>query len=138
VHARWIRYEDFPRMTRGVRRVKQLDERHVLWDAQVAGRQQVWESEIVRHVPFERIVWRSRIGAVNEGIVRFEPAGEERTIVTLQLWYRPCGLLERLGDRLGLLHQQVRSDLARLARSLAAAHRELEPAAAAPGLRRSA
>src|SRR3712207_7642176 len=57
--------------------------------------------------------WAATAGATNAGAVRFEPAGAASTIVHLTLEYEPEGLVEQVGDKLGVVERQVRSDLER-------------------------
>jgi uncharacterized membrane protein len=111
VFARWSRVEDFPRVMESVRRTKRIDERCVLWDADILGRQVVWEARILESVPGKRIRWTSRSGAYNAGEVRFEPLAEDRTLLCVEIEYRPRGLIERLGASLGLVDFHVRRDL---------------------------
>jgi uncharacterized membrane protein len=116
VFAEWSRFEGLPWLMDGVRRTKRIGERRILWDADVAGRQLVWEAEIVELVPDKRIRWESRWGAPNAGEVDFErlPGGRTRLSVDLRCWPRQG--LERLGARLGLVKRRIRRDLAQFRR----------------------
>src|SRR3712207_7465510 len=60
--------------------------------------------------------WAATAGATNAGAVRFEPAGAMSTIVHLTLEYEPEGLVEQVGDKLGIVERQVTGDLERLDR----------------------
>src|SRR3712207_8040908 len=52
--------------------------------------------------------WAATAGATNAGAVRFEPAGAASTIVHLTLEYEPEGLVEQVGDKLGIVERQDR------------------------------
>lgn len=116
VFSAWSRFEELPRMLRGVRRTKRIGERHVLWDADICGRQVVWEAEVVEIEPDRRICWRSRWGAPNAGEVRFDELPEGGTRVSIDLACWPRGWIERLGAQLGLVTLRVQCDLARFRR----------------------
>lgn len=113
VFDRWTRYEELPRLTRSVRRVKCIDASQILWDAEIAGRQVVWEARVVEHVPPKLVRWESRWGAANRGEVRFEVLSDGGTRLEVEIEFRPRSLLERLGARLGLLDLPLRRDLER-------------------------
>ena len=59
------------------------------------------------------VSWRSTEGAQNDGAIRFEPLGPDRTRLTLQLDVEPDGIVEKAGDALGLVERRVRGDLER-------------------------
>lgn len=114
VFGQWSRLEDLPRIMEGVRHVQRIDARRSLWDVDIAGRQVVWEAEVVECVPLKRIRWASRRGAANVGEVAFEELPGGRTLLTVDLCYGPRGFLEGLGARLGLVDRRIEADLARL------------------------
>jgi uncharacterized membrane protein len=107
VYNQWTQFEDFPFFMDGVKEVRQIDDTHLYWRAEVWGKEKEWEAEITEQEPDTRISWKSITGAPNAGTVRFEPAGEDRTIVRLTMAYDPKGLLENVGDSLGLFTSQV-------------------------------
>ena len=72
-----------------------------------------WEAEITSQVPDERIAWRSTTGIENAGIVTFSPVGEDRTRVHLRIEYEPEGVVENVGDALGVVSSRVEGDLER-------------------------
>lgn len=118
VFARWSRCEDFPGLMESVRRTKRIDERRSLWDVDILGRQVVWEAQLVESVPQERIRWASSWGAPHAGEVRFEALAEGGTRVSVAIEYRPRGLVEQLGARLGVVDLHVQRDLALFRRSV--------------------
>ncbi len=48
-----------------------------------------------------------------EGVVRFEPLGDNRTRVNLEVEYDPQGVVENVGDALGFVSRRVEGDLKR-------------------------
>jgi polyketide cyclase/dehydrase/lipid transport protein len=112
-YDQWTQFEDFPYFMGGVAEVRQLDDRRLRWVAQIAGVRREWEAAVLEQVPDTRIAWAATSGATNAGAVRFEPAGPGSTVVHLTLEYEPEGLVEQVGDKLGLVERQVRADLER-------------------------
>jgi uncharacterized membrane protein len=111
VYAQWCRWEEMPYIMDGVRRTKVVDAAHVLFDAEVAGRQVVWEAEIVERVPEKLIRWESRWGASNAGEVRFSAPSERRTQLSVMIEFEPRSWLGRVGAWLGLVGLQLQHDL---------------------------
>jgi uncharacterized membrane protein len=112
-YNQWTQFEDFPKFMEGVVAVRQLDDRRLLWRANVAGRDKEWEAEITEQHPDERIAWRSTSGAPNAGVVTFHHLGDMRCKVMLQLDYEPEGAAETVGDAVGIFSARVRGDLDR-------------------------
>jgi sporulation protein YlmC with PRC-barrel domain len=112
-YGQWTRFEEFPRFMEGVTEVRQLDDRNLHWEAEVAGRRASWDAEIVEQQPDTRIAWRSTGGTQNEGEVSFEPVDEGNTRVAVVMVHEEEGLAERAGDALGLAERRVRRDLER-------------------------
>jgi uncharacterized membrane protein len=112
VYNQWTQFEEFPRFMTGVKEVKQLDDTHVRWHAEVWGKDKEWDAEIVEQVPDKVISWRSVSGdAPNAGTVRFEPLAANRTRVRLAMEYDPTGAVETAGDALGILSMRVSSTM---------------------------
>jgi uncharacterized membrane protein len=107
VYDQWTQFEEFPRFMDGVREVRQLDDAHLLWRADVLGKEKQWEAEITEQEPDTRISWKSVSGARNAGTVRFEPLGPDRTRVRLTMAYEPENFAENVGDALGAMRLQV-------------------------------
>ena len=108
VYNQWTQFEEFPRFMDGVKEVKQLDDTHVHWHAEMFGKDKEWDAEITEQVPDQKIGWRSISGdAPNAGVVRFEPIGPDRTLVRLVMAYEPQGATESVGDALGLMSSRV-------------------------------
>lgn len=112
-YDQWTQFEEFPRFLENVREVRQLDDRRLLWRAEIGGRDLEWTAEITQQVPDERIGWRSISGSENAGSVSFYPLGANRTRITLRLEVEPGGALEAAGNELGVVERRVESDLRR-------------------------
>ncbi|GAB3191304.1 hypothetical protein GCM10027261_00750 [Geodermatophilus arenarius] len=112
-YDQWTQFEDFPRFMGGVEEVRQLDDRRLHWVAEIAGVRREWEASVLEQEPDRKVAWAATSGATNAGAVRFEPAGPDSTVVYLELEYEPEGVVEQVGDKLGIVERQVRSDLER-------------------------
>jgi uncharacterized membrane protein len=112
-YNQWTQFEDFPRFMEGIEHVRQLDDKTLEWTAEVAGVERSWRAEIVDQTPDRRIAWTSTSGARNNGVVTFEPLGDNRTRITLDLDVEPEGLVENVGDALGILDRRIEGDLQR-------------------------
>ena len=112
-YNQWTQFESFPEFMEGVKEVVQLDEKRLRWCADIKGKDQEWEAEITDQVPDRHVAWRSITGTPNAGSVRFQPDGEDKTKVSLELTYEPRDAAEKVGDALGFLERQVSADLER-------------------------
>ena len=112
-YNQWTQFTDFPKFMDGVTSVEQLDETHLRWVAEVGGQSRDWQAEIVEQVPDQRIAWHATDDEGPNGLVTFEPLGEEKTMVTVEMSYEPDGLKEQLGAKIGLDSRQVKEDLGR-------------------------
>jgi len=113
VYNQWTQFEDFPRFMEGVEQVKQIDDRHLHWVANMAGKTKEWDAEIVEQQPDRRIAWRSTSGARNSGVVCFRPKDQTHTEVSLELFYEPETFVEKAADAVGVLSKKVEGDLER-------------------------
>lgn len=113
VYNQWTQFEDFPQFMEGIEEVQQLDNRRLHWVAEIGGKRKEWEAEIFEQIPDERIAWRSTTGARNSGMVNFKPVGDNRTQISLKLNYAPEGVMENVGDKLGVVGRRVEGDLKR-------------------------
>jgi uncharacterized membrane protein len=112
-YDQWTQFEEFPRFMEGVEEVRQLDDKRLHWRAKVAGREEEWDAEITEQLPDERVAWRSTSGAENAGVVTFHHIDANTTRVMLQLEYDPQGVVENVGDALGVVSRRVAGDLKR-------------------------
>jgi len=113
-YNQWTQFEMFPQFMEGVVDVRQLDDTHLHWVAEVGGERREWDAEIVRQEPDRAIEWRSLDGRQPSGEVLFEPVnGGNRTRVTVHMEYEAQGMKESLGSTLGLDDRRVKQDLER-------------------------
>jgi uncharacterized membrane protein len=112
-YNQWTQFEEFPRFMEGVQSVRQLDEARLLWKAEIGGKTVEWQAKITEQVPDLRVAWRSISGAKNAGVVRFDRIGDALTRVNLELEYEPEGMVENIGDFLGVVQRRAKGDLQR-------------------------
>jgi uncharacterized membrane protein len=116
VYDQWTQFEEFPAFMEGVESVTQIDDEHVHWAVQVAGRTKEWDAQITRQVPDEEISWVGLGDPDNRGRVVFEDVLSDdppRTKVTIMIDYEPTGAVELVGDALGVVRRRVQGDLVR-------------------------
>jgi uncharacterized membrane protein len=112
-YNQWTQFEEFPRFMEGVETVRQLDDRHLQWRAEIGGKTLEWKAEISEQIPDKRIAWHSLEGARNAGVVTFHRLSDDKTRIMLQLDYEPQGAVENVGDWLGVASSRVQGDLER-------------------------
>jgi uncharacterized membrane protein len=112
-YNQWTQFEEFPRFMEGVKQVKQIDDTHLHWKADVGGKEKEWNAEITEQIPDQRIAWTSRGGTINAGIVTFQPVSDSKSKVMLKMEYDPQGFVENVGDAVGVVTQRVQGDLER-------------------------
>ena len=111
-YGQWTQFEEFPRFMSGVKEVRQLDDTHVHWVAEIGGEVREWDAEIVEQQPDRVIAWRSIGGTPNAGRVEFEPI-DRGTRVRVEMEHEPEGMKERVGAFFGADEGQVEEDLER-------------------------
>ncbi len=114
-YNQWTQFEDFPKFMEGIQSVKQLDDTHVEWVAEVRGESRQWTAEITEQQPDEKIAWKTVDGEVkNDGVVSFEELGEGQTRVNVEMDVEgESGAENVAGDLLGVVKRQVHGDLER-------------------------
>jgi len=114
-YDQWTQFESFPQFMEGVQEVRQLDDTHVHWKADIAGVTREWDAEIVDQKPDQAVTWRSTDGTTNAGTVLFSPGepGTQATKVTLRLEFEPEGIVEKAGDLLNVVDRRAAGDLKR-------------------------
>jgi uncharacterized membrane protein len=113
VYNQWTQFEQFPQFMEGIRSVEQLDDTTLRWTAEIAGKDTVWTAKIVEQVPDRVIAWKSTSGKPNNGRVSFSGNGGEQTTVQVEMEYEPEGVIENVGDALGVVSRRVQGDLER-------------------------
>jgi len=112
-YNQWTQFEEFPQFMEGVEAVRQLDNQRLHWRANVGGKVEEWDAVITEQHPDERIAWKNTTGASNAGVVTFHRLSDTTTRVMLQLEYDPQGVVENVGDMLGVVSRRVAGDLER-------------------------
>jgi uncharacterized membrane protein len=112
-YNQWTQFEEFPRFMEGVETVSQVDDSTLAWKAKIAGVTKEWTARITEQLPDSRIAWTSTSGAENAGVVTFHRLTDESCRVTLQLEYEPEGVVETVGDTLGVVSRRTQGDLGR-------------------------
>ncbi len=113
VYNQWTQFESFPQFMEGVEQVQQLDDKRLHWKAKIGGKDKEWDAMIATQEPDRCIAWHNTSGAENAGRVTFGPAAGNATRVTLEMSFDPEGVLENVGDALGVPERQVEGDLKR-------------------------
>jgi len=124
VYDQWTQFEDFPQFMESVHEVRQLDDKRLHWKADVFGKTIEWDAEITEQVPDRKIAWRSISGTPNGGTVTFKELSRSRTRVTLDMYYEPQDPVESVGDVMGAVRMQARSNLKRFKEMLEQRGRE--------------
>jgi uncharacterized membrane protein len=112
-YNQWTQFEEFPQFMEGVEAVRQLDNQRLHWRANVGGKVEEWDAIITEQHPDERIAWKNTTGASNAGVVTFHRLSDTTTRVMLQMEYDPQGVVENIGDMLGVVSRRVANDLER-------------------------
>jgi uncharacterized membrane protein len=112
-YNQWTQFEEFPSFMEGVEAVKQTDDTHLHWSAEIGGKRHEWDAEITNQEPDRRVAWRARDGKYNSGEVTFEPQGADRTRINVEMTYDAEGLKESLGSAVGADDRRVKGDLKR-------------------------
>jgi uncharacterized membrane protein len=93
--------------------VSQLDDTHLHWKATMGGKSKEWDAVITEQIPDKRIAWVNTTGTRNAGVVTFHYLADNKTKIMLQVEYEPEGLVENIGDMLGVVSARIRGDLNR-------------------------
>jgi uncharacterized membrane protein len=112
-YNQWTQFEEFPKFMEGVQEVRQLDDTHLRWKAQIGGKEKQWNAVITEQRPDERIAWKSTDGARNAGVVTFHRLSDQKSKVMLQMDYEPESAVEKVGDAVGAVSMRVAGDLER-------------------------
>lgn len=113
VYNQWTQFESFPQFMDGVDEVRQLDDKNLHWKISIGGVKREFDATITEQIPDERIAWRSVGGTGQAGVVTFHKLSPETTRVMLQIETEPEGIVERVGDFVGLTTANARGDLDR-------------------------
>jgi uncharacterized membrane protein len=106
-YACWTRIEEFPSIVDAIELVERIDEKRSRWRVNFGFRHQEWVAEITEVIPDKRRAWRAMQGSANAGMVNFHEIADQRTLMTLHLDYEPKGVLQNLGDELGVVDRVI-------------------------------
>ena len=109
-YDQWTQFEEFPQFMDGIVEVKQLDDTHLRWVADIDGERKEWKAEVIEQEPDRVVAWRSVEGLENSGRVEFEPI-DSGTRVSVAMQYDADGVKESLGALFGIDGRQVANDL---------------------------
>ena len=109
-YDQWTQFEEFPQFMDGIVEVKQLDDTHLHWVADIDGERKQWKAEVIEQEPDRVVAWRSVEGLENSGRVEFEPI-DSGTRVSVAMQYDAEGVKESLGALFGVDGRQVANDL---------------------------
>lgn len=112
-YNQWTQFEDFPKFMDGVEEVTQIGDRHLHWRVKIAGVEREFDATITEQVPDTRIAWKADGETKHAGVVDFHKLDMDTTRVDLQLDMEPEGLVETVGDKLGVVERRVKKDLER-------------------------
>ncbi len=112
-YNQWTQFEEFPTFMEGVKEVRQIDDTHLHWVAEIGGHRQEWDAEVTEQRPDERIAWKNVGGKQNAGVVTFHRLDDDHTRLMVQLDFIPEGLIEKLGDAIAAPDRRVAGDLQR-------------------------
>ncbi|MGW7056008.1 SRPBCC family protein [Streptomyces sp. NPDC054887] len=113
-YNQWTQFETFPEFMEGVERIDQLTDTLTHWVTEVSGAKREFDARITEQIPDERVAWTTVGGEVEQaGVVTFHRLADDRTKVMLQLDFRPDGLAETVGDKLGVVQRRAKGDLER-------------------------
>lgn len=112
-YNQWTQFEEFPDFMDGVESVKQVDDTHLHWVAEIAGVHREWDAEVTEQAPDQRVAWKATDGTANAGVVTFHRVDDNTTRVALQLDVDPQGIVEKIGDKLGFIRRRAEADLER-------------------------
>ena len=112
-YNQWTQFEEFPKFMDGVESVKQIDDTRLHWVAEVGGKREEWDAEIVEQLPDRKVSWRALDGHHSSGTVTFESLGDNQTRIAVVMEHESEGLTETLGSALGMDSRRVKGELER-------------------------
>lgn len=98
-YNQWTQFREFPSFMKKVESAEQESDEKLNWRAQIFWSHRNWESTILKQIPDEMIIWRSKgdKGYV-DGSVTFHELAPSMTRILLVLEYNPKGFFEQTGN----------------------------------------
>lgn len=112
-YNQWTQFESFPEFMSGVERIDQTGDTMTHWVTKVDGVTREFDAKITEQSPDQRVAWASVDGPQQAGVVTFHRLSDSTTKVMVQMDIEPEGVIEKIGDHLGLVSRQVKGDLGR-------------------------
>jgi len=112
-YNQWTQFESFPQFMEGVERIDQVSDTMTHWVTKIGGVTREFDAQITEQHPDMRVAWTSVDGPKQAGVVTFHRLDEGRTRVMLQMDFEPEGLVENVGDKLGVVGRRAEGDLKR-------------------------
>jgi uncharacterized membrane protein len=112
-YDQWTQFTEFPKFMGGVERIDQVSPTMTHWVTKIGGVSREFDAEITEQTPDQRVAWRSTSGSTHAGVVTFHKLDEGKTRVMLQLETEPEGIVEKVGDKAGVVSHQTKGDLER-------------------------
>ncbi|WP_051525313.1 SRPBCC family protein [Methylobacillus glycogenes] len=109
-YNQWTQFETFPNFMHSVINVRQLDDTHIWWLAQLGGLAGECEVEIIDQVPDDHIAWRSVSGISNAGVVSFQHVEQHATRVHIEIEFGSGEMPERVTS---IIERKLGEDLQR-------------------------
>ena len=114
VYNQWTQFQEFPNFMEGVESVEQRTPTLTHWVTKVDGVRREFDAEVTEQIPDERVSWTTVGGEVYQaGVVTVHRLDDARTKVMLQLDHDPQGVVDTVGDKLGVVRRQAKGDLER-------------------------
>ena len=134
-YNQWTQFEEFPTFMEGIEQVRQIDDTHLHWTAEVGGKREEWDAEITEQHPDHRVAWNATSGKGNAGVVTFHRIDDAQTRVMVQMDWEPEGVTEKIGTALGMDDRRVQGDLKRFKELIEQRGSESAPGAARSRIR---
>ena len=112
-YNQWTQFESFPQFMGGIDSISQVDDTHTHRNVSIAGIKREFDAEITEQKPDERVAWKSIGGETHAGVVTFHRIADDQTRVSVQLDWKPEGLVEKVGALLQVDDIQIDRDLHR-------------------------
>jgi uncharacterized membrane protein len=112
-YNQWTQFESFPQFMGGVDSITQVDDTHTRWKVSIAGIKREFDAVITEQLPDERVAWKSVDGEDHAGVVTFHRIAEDQTRISVQLDWKPEGVVEKVGALLQVDDIQIDRDLHR-------------------------
>lgn len=112
-YNQWTQFESFPEFMEGVDRIEQVSDTMTHWVTSIGGVKREFDAKITEQKPDERVAWRTVDEPHQAGVVTFHRLSPDTTKVMVQMDFEPEGVVEKAGDKLGLVKGRVKGDLER-------------------------